>query len=445
MPPCPDKSVRIPNWKADGRGIQRGQRETVTSGRYALGGQVSPFSGHPMTCLSVRDGGSPSGSRCFSEHSRARKNCNILVDDELRNFPLGFYAWKLHPLFQGGPNSLPLVCPVSTIFGDSYDVDSRTDDPLLGSILLLGPYPLDGTRRTAVKCIPLELLWDPGFVIPPDLRTNIPQSVWSACSTFWQQFWTLEGDTVVPTPEMLLDVYRRYQENGLSHGLGIMYVAGVLQQALQDAIDDIRNITPAELKKVRLLARLLFQLGMYQHRWAGPGRPYPLTNESTVRRVGGASNPISDSLVGKMVVSGLSGVRIVTRGAHPPADAINEENRLGNMEWACLASAGEIYESLSPPTRTKIRRAFRCGTSMRFCDGSGYVVSPYSMMDLCFGSPGQPHVPFVARGDYCVRMASKQLVTGVINVNKHLYKSPPAWARFEGSMDPSIDPGDPSD
>jgi hypothetical protein len=397
-----------------------------------------------MTCLSVQDGRSPSGSRCFSEHSRARKNCNILVDDELRHFPLGFYAWKLHPLFQGGPNSLPFVCPVSTIFGDSYNVDSRTDSPPPGSHLLLGPYPVEGTRRTAVKCIPLELLQYPGFVIP-DTLTVVPHSLWNMTNTFWQQFWTLEGDTVVPTPEMLLDAYRKYKDHGISQGLGVMFVAARLQENLQNAADAIRNITPAELKKVRLLVRLLFQLGMYQHRWAGPGRPYPLTNESTVRKVGDTSNPVSESLVGKMVVSGLSGVRLVTRGTHPPADAINEEKRLGNMEFACLTSAGEIYESLSVPTRKKVRNACRCGTSLRFCDGSGYVVGQYSMLDLCFGTPDQPHAPFVARGDYCVRMASKRLVTGVITITKHLYKSPPAWVRFEGSMDPSIDPNDPSD
>jgi hypothetical protein len=445
--PCASKTVRLPNWKADGRGVPRGGREVVPVGRYALGGPVSPWDGEPMTCLAVADGQAATGSRCFSEHSRKRKNCNILVDDALRLFPLNFYVWKMSPLFDGGANSLPLVCPVSTISGEAYNVDSRVNDPPAGSHLLLGPYPIEGTRRTAVKCIARRMLEHDNFVFPPDFGNGpTPQYVWNAANQFWMQFWTLENETMVPTPDMLMGAYLRLAELGLVDRLGSMRAAGRLQSIMRTlGAAALGALSPSDLKKARLLARLLFHLGMYLYRWAGPGRPYPITEERSTRPPGAPNNPISDSLVGKMVTSSASGVRVVTRGNHPPADEVNSENRLGNMENACLMAAGELYESLSEATKRKVRNYFRCGTPMRFCDGSGYVVDSYSMLDVCFGTPESPHRAFIARGDYCVRMGAKRLITGVLTVTNYLYKSPPAWTRFEGDIDPFIDPGDPSD
>ena len=449
MPPtqCAPKSIRLPNWKADGRGVPRGGRETVSVGRYALGGPVSPWDGRPMTCLAVPDGQAAAGSRCFSEHSRKRKNCNILVDDELRFFPLDLHVWKMSPRFGGGANSLPLVCPVSTIDGHAYNVDSRVNALPAGSHLLLGPYPIEGTRRTAVKCIARTMLEHDDFILPPDFGNGpTPQYVWRAANQFWMQFWTLENETAVPTPDMVTGAYLRLAERGLVDRLGHMHAAARLQSALRaEGAARLGALSPPDLKKVRLLARLLFHLGMYLYRWAGPGRPYPITDERSTRPPGAPNNPISDSLVGKMVTSSASGVRVVTRGSHPPADEVNQENRLGNMENACLMAAGEVYESLSAATKQTVRTIFRCGTPMRFCDGSGYVVDSFSMIDICFGDPDAPHRSFIARGNYCVRMGAKRLITGVLTVSNYLYKSPPAWTRFEGDVDPFIDPGDPSD
>jgi hypothetical protein len=208
---------------------------------------------------------------------------------------------------------------------------------------------------------------------------------------------------------------------------------------LRDRLRLVQRTGPDFVKKARLLARLFFYLAMYQFRWAGPGRPYPIREAQTKTPVGTPANPISESLRGRMVVASASGVRLVTRGQHPPADAVNQDNRLGNMEYALLHAIAAVVHTLTPAQTDIVRNAFRAGTSRHMIDGSGYWCAQESLLDVCMGGYS------IGAANRCVRLASKQILAGVHTTLAVLYRTPPAWSRYEGRMDPFLDPTDPMD
>ena len=139
---------------------------------------------------------------------------------------------------------------------------------------------------------------------------------------------------------------------------------------------------------------------------------------------------MSDSLVGKHVTVTAAGeVRLVAagRGGGNPADAVDDdEGRLGAMEYAHLEAIRRTYDAL--PHKTLARDAFRAGTPFERIDGMGWWVEAESLFDMCFGDNFS-----LSAGNRCVRLASRPMLTGALTVARVLYKSPPAWTRFEGA------------
>ena len=241
-----------------------------------------------LPCVLAPPGTPARLSRCYGEHSKARKTCRILVDDEHRRLPLDLHVWGVDALDpnQGGA---PLVCTVDSWVLDSETYDTRTrSQPQPGSVLMLGPYPV-GTTGTAVKCLPTSDVAD-GFDTPTN-RTYLGN-----------YFMTTHDDTTVPTGAMLLRASTRlFHIRGMRSPL--FESMGLLEEELLQARRALRadaNLLP----KARTLARLVFYLAMYLYRWGGPGTPYPITNETHSQTpVGSDANPISPKLIGRMVTS----------------------------------------------------------------------------------------------------------------------------------------------
>ena len=131
----------------------------------------------------------------------------------------------------------------------------------------------------------------------------------------------------------------------------------------------------------------------------------------------------------------------MTRGEHPAADAVNTENRLGNMEYAHMLAIGDLFGSLTDAQKAKVRAAFRLGTPIVWPMEAGIGVPTKRTV-----SWRQYRIPRTASAvETCVRLAGRQLFRGTLTVIAQLYANPPAWTRFEGEMPEFLDPGDPMD
>jgi hypothetical protein len=429
MPPtavCPARSRRLPNWKADGRGVPRGSREDLDNQPYTVGVPGVPCLRSPTR---VR------GTRCYTEHSRARKHCQLLATNPLHQVPSGLHVWGVSPAYTG-PDAVPFVCRATSFFGSNEDVDSRRDATLrIGSVALLGPYALpDG--RLVVKCTMMDDL------------LGVPSDGGQASEGLGNALMSTDMDMHVPTVEQLEETVRQLHaaadaqgQPQLLHATSTLLLAAAAreQRERREAQSRVRTMPPVLVAKVRTMARLFLHLGFYLYRWGGPGRPYPLTDDASTLRVGSAANPISEQLQGRLVTYSLTGVRTVTRGDHPEADAVNGEFRLGNMEHAHLQCLRLIFDSCTTQQQDTLADVFRAGLGYRLADGKGFYLGEQSLIDTCFGGRG------IASGRACVRINGKRIIFGILTLIHSLYRTPPAWARFEGALDPYLDPTDPSD
>lgn len=400
----------MPNWRADARRVPRGAREVMPRGRYVV--EADP----ELPCALAPIGAPARGTRCYAEHSRARKACRLLVPRaELRLRP-GLHVWGASPAFAGA-DARRLVCHASNFVGTDVHIDSAAAAPERGAVLVLGPYADAGDPVARLKCVLREDLEVGGFVTRATLNE------------LGNSFLTPDFDKTVPTAPMM----RRANADLVAAGLPSIRTLDAMAESEERAASLRRRLAgagPERLRTYRLLARLFFQLSMYLYKWAGPGRPYPTTNDASQLPVGGAANPVSEALRGKRVIASARGVRLVSRGDHPPADAVNDERRLANMEHALLGSIRAAYDALPAAEATLVHDAFREGTLFDMCDGSGYWTRDESMFDRCF-APGFS----IATGNRCVRVSARPLMTGALTVALALYKSPPAWTRFEGRID----------
>lgn len=405
--PCPTKSVRIPNWKADARGVQRGLTELQTASRYRI------ESDSEMPCLP----GEGKGTRCYTKHSGTRKTCRILLqaNEAAMQLPPGLYIWGISSVF----DARVLRCDAfDPIMYEHTTVDTSHADttPVRGDVLSLGPY-VNEEGLVQMKCVHKSV-----FMSSPLMDVESFGSAWMDSTL---------TDFYVPGLDMLRKAYNEYLAAGLTPppSFRTMHDTQGGYYKERAALAKYTSTRPDSLKRVRLLCRLFFHFAMYLRRWAGPGRPYPITEGRSHTKVGRPSNPVSESIRDRMVTAN-GAVRLVTRGAHPSADTINEEGRLANMEVAHMQAIRTVFDSMSEHEQKLVRYALRGGTRFSMADGWGYYMDAESLLDVCFGS-----VYSVAGGDRCVRLASKTILTSILTIVKHIYKTPPTWTRYEGTLD----------
>lgn len=421
-PPCKTSSRRLPNWKADARGVPRGRREQVVPRRYV----VSP---DPSVPCEEHDGTGGGRTGCYAEHSKRRKSCRLLGMPASMpvNFSPNLYVYGLTPPFEG-PDRIDLACSTfDPIMYETIQYDSRREPIPDGSVVVLGPYAT-GERGTTLKCIPVDLL--------QAMSGDADGDVQMLGSRFEVEIGPRKYDSRVPNEQMLYDCVQTLEFHGIR--MGGMIVSAVVtllrneQYRKQMELHLSRDESGLLQRKVRLLARLFFHLAMYLRRWAGPGRPYPIAYDRTRDNVGSPTNPVSASLRGKSVVAGSSGVRVVKQTHSLPAadDLSSGTGRLEQMENAHLRAISDVLETLSEEDQAYVRLAFKSGTRYEMVgeDGfsSGYWTTTDSLVDMCL-SP----VHSVAAGDRCIRMTSADILYGVLTVIPHLYATPPTWTRFE--------------
>lgn len=122
------------------------------------------------------------------------------------------------------------------------------------------------------------------------------------------------------------------------------------ERTIASYASSVRRVEHGETVLASVLENVFF-FGMYARRWCGPGRPYPIADEQTRKKVGTRSNPCSEDLRGRYVRVCCSTredmvceVKVYDRDVGDedeglPSDAANGEGRLGHMEACHFACA----------------------------------------------------------------------------------------------------------
>jgi len=411
--PCNQRTRRVPNWKSDQRNIPRGSFEDVLSRRYVKGED-------PETpCRLAREG---ERGRCYSEGNMKRKNCKILLPEgSTLLFPPGLHVWGVSQhLREGVSPEFTCLLQDRTNFTDDRFINSRSNPPPAGSMVVLGPYLTPG-GRFAVKCISTS---DLNIVSDQD-PAGMMRSIFS----------TIDGemDFTIPSLRDVTLAVQQFQELGNVPPIIESY-SRYMMRIHSSMLDASRTGGQAFMKVLRLFARLFFNLGMYLRRWAGPGTPYPISREYTQIMVGSGRNPVSDSLVDMRVSFTLNGIRVLDGGetsAFPMADTVGEEGRLENMEYAHMQCLIELYHSLGEGEKMAARNLFRRGMTAPVANEDGNFVTSESesLFDVCFLMNFS-----IANANRCVRISSGEIVQGVLVSLPYLYKTRPTWSRYEGYL-----------
>lgn len=424
LSPCPDRHRRMANWKAVQRGHPIGALETVPQARYLVEADGD------VPCRLHREGDA-GRTRCFAENAPRRKTCRLLLPTDAAaamRFKTGFHVWGLSDGFHG-PDAHRVICSaMDPMTGDTDEYDTAVTTPPPGSVLILGPYATDDVRRVAIKCVTLSVLREMNEFVG---RLFLPGQ--NATDYLGQLFvnWNHTHDLTVPTPHMLHRAYETLRRVG--HQTVVLDVVAQVQQeymAEKDRLVAKCQEEPSLMRRVRTTARMFWMYAMYLRRWKGPGTAYPIRAEDTRVRVTRAN--VSSALKNRFVSAHASGLRLsaLERNALP-ADVVNDEGRLDNMEMQLQEALRLQYDALSDDDRVLVGRAFRCAEPYRMVDGSGHWCSAEGMFDACFG-----HGHSLATGNRCVRIASLQLLGGVITLALRLYKNPPSWLLHEGILAP---------
>jgi hypothetical protein len=188
---------------------------------------------------------------------------------------------------------------------------------------------------------------------------------------------------------------------------------------------------PSVKRRVRAILRAAFEFGMYSRRWCGPGTRYPVDIDATRRKCGTQHKAISPRLVGKFAVAGRGGVRLVARDrGNSPADAVNSEGRMTNMELMLRLAIHTIVEQEGE----KIEM-LACMDTVGTVDG-GYWPSDVTLLELlesCEGGLSQE------RQGGCVRTYSTHIINSCLMLLPMAYVTTPAWAKIDGLVIPIVE------
>ena len=437
LQPCAPKSLRVPNWKADQRQQPRGSRETVLQHRYVVRTDGAP-------CVRS-DGMRRSGqrTRCFKEgdHSHRRKTCRLLVagEDFDHDFPQG-----MHLSGVGALRSRGFACNLK----DLYDI--RNGKPVSKTI-----HMGDATDAYAVTVLGpclhvrsgvLQILCagTAAFVNTAGDPSNIAAHFSKPIKIKVNSKGTVKNQEIryAPTLPMLRAWHRRLVDveapgNPPDDAVG---VAAAMQPAIDKLADRFRmlqalqsrcNLDKRLCEQARIVLRNTFQVGMYARRWQGPGTPYPVP---WVGKVGTASRPVSDELVGQFAALTPSGaVRFsdVNRASDGlQADHVNGEGRLDFLENKHLGGAYAALDVLSAQQKEFLKTHMLACLETTYCIDGTHWPSDETLFDV---------LELVCTGlrtdtSSCLRRNSLHMIRSCEMLARFVYKTEPTWMKYEGFL-----------
>ena len=381
MRPCPERSRFLSPNVALQRGLPPGRRhrEELHAVRYAV---------VPGARVCARATASHRGrTSCFAEHSPRRKSCPLLSEAVDVVHAPGLFISGLGP----------------------YEDDE--DDAF--ETLILGPYAV-GARDAQMKRVDFAHVFG-SHAIPENVAPR---------------FYT--RDTVIPSVDMLRDfVSRRLtgrvpREHAACAANTAACVTTLRERcALMQELRRRCTQDPATQRDARRFLKNVFLFAMYSRRWAGPETPYPIAAHETRRNVG-QHKPISLELRGKYVhVASDGDVRLRDAGTTRADET--DSGRAIAMYYAHLQAAHTaLARSAAHGFLTaRLLLAIRPPT----VDGSHWPAEERLWETLFAGERS------VAMGTTCTRQVSADLLRSCRMLAPFLYKTPPAWMSFEGSVD----------
>lgn len=450
-PPCGRKTKRVPPWIRERDNLPKGSTYTTSPQRYIVERDGD------VPCVRAPPGSSQVGTRCYSEDNPRRAVCKLLVDKEEHQLPQGLHVLGVSKYLPPYGKLGRLVCEHSSVYSfERTKVDTRKMLYEPGSVLVLGPYK-NYSGMWVTKCVSTE-----------DMLEEKEQAYYN----FQRYFTTLDFDTFVPTFKMIDECrlgllgYRRNaeeEEGSNYHGkktltdlFDIMTEHLVVYRNHIFTRNNVVSILHPYFDRdrgwfihhLRLIAKMLFFLCLYNMRWAGPNTPYQIRNDDTQRRVGSEGKPISSLLRRKYVKPSIKGPTLTKNKKYPPADFVGEEGRLDNMEYAHIFSLWQMYNYLiqeQEDMKHYMRSFFKTGVGAPFIDGTGFY--PDRREDI-FGVLKDIGLASSARG--CVRANSRVIMEGVLSALHTLYppqaSSIPSWSRLPYPFRPNqLSSDDPSD
>ena len=417
---CPSKHRKVPRWKSIQQGVDPGGMETISGKRYVVTDGGAPC----LLSNQVRRRGQR--TRCFAEESCTRKTCKLLVPSSefLPLVPTG-----MHLSGVGALRDVPLTCDYrNDIEHESFSLQNTLADPY--HVTVLGPFRSILNNKLKVMCVATG-----NFIGAHRDVGNIAKSF--SETTQVKQGKRRRPQTVnyAPTLDMLREWYKQLvrcrnheDTSDLSEELAIINVVKPLIDTLARRITTLRELQrrcqrdPGLQKRARSIVRNLFYVGMYSRRWQGPNKPYPIT---WAGYVGTNRRPVSEDLIGRHVRIAGDTPRLVQPyrdGLH--ADALSE-GRLYVMEARHLEAAKNV---LCADAFLK-SHMLACIESVYAIDGT-YWPGEGTVADLidlmCLG--------VTTDTSSCMRRNSAHIVLSALMLCSYVYKTRPAWTRFEGVL-----------
>lgn len=378
MAECPARQRYVPKALVVQRGLDPNvrHREQVDAVRFA----VPPGPHH--VCVRAEPGRrSPGRTQCFAEHSPRRKNCRLLAADG----------------YDGSPTDAPAIA----VNGDS---------------LVFGPFATD-QLNVRMKRVDVTTVFG---------IHRIPENV--------ALRFTRGSDRVIPSVDMMVQM-SSFSGPATSWASNLRACARTLADR-RVALVRLRQrcaTSPLVQQAARRFLRNAFMFAMYSRRWAGPGTPYPVSTRET-NRIVGRHKPVAESLVGMYKhVTSSGDVKLRETGEEADeADRTEDGKAIAMTEAHLLAAFNSIDGLVDANVRDFLVAHMVTGTPVPTTDGVPWPADE-TLWDVLFAAPHS--VAQQQDNATCIRQVSKTLLFTCTLLASYVYKTPPQWMRYEGSVD----------
>ena len=413
--------------------------------RYEVSGQVMGRAIQMCRALATDDTEAKPGrrTRCFdpAKDGSKRKTCQILVDHEFATIvPPSLYLpselQRRGIRYECG-NENPILMTAFDGQGDNFSVEYSCDHLIVG--------PLHDNDEWKVFCTDAEALIPHGarVIFGDTFDANVTRRAMhilrfipnaGECQRIVAR-WDEEVKWVCQAQQRNLFAASATIRGLHEHG----YCADDLYDTVNAIVEHIN--TTAEGKAFQRLCKSLFLMGMYQRRWQGPGKPFPIEEADTHINVTAAN--VSAELIGTL--DDETGAPLDHIGTHSDGAAgvlvncVRKHGRramelLEDMSWLHSDDAAEALGHLTPAS-----------LHVRALEPRGSI--PTRFVHSLLPMPGSRLIELVRNcleGRECVRMGSAKLVLTAFMLHFAHGKTirNPAWraqTHAQGDIIPLLD------